>query len=230
MTHNTAQLQLPGFEVTEVYTCCLCHQPAPLFGQYSPLFDWGVCRECSLKHPYPVELFVPSTRRNREREPLMIDMDPAKSKLRDHRVILDEMMRCAVDPTRLERPVVKYNLSGLELRNPIRRSKAHKYQQWHTAARENLSHRQMELPICTRCGAGHTRFYDMGAGMIGYKSKCQRCDDEMAVEALFNGRTAIFGGDDEGALDRIYASHRELFERGVLPDYWFTLLAAKSTP
>lgn len=224
---SPAQMSLPNFAVTVEYVCPFCDEPATLFGQYSPLFPWGVCRECSIKYPYPVELFVPSTRRNKEREPLMIDTDPAKSALRDQRVQLDEMLRCAIDPTRIERPIVKYNLSGLELRNPIRRSKAHKYQQWHVQAMHNLTMHQMSLPVCSRCGSGHDRFYDMGAGRGDYHTRCQRCDDEMAVEALFKGRSAIFNNEDEGALDRIYRSHPELFARGVLPDYWFELLSKR---
>lgn len=222
------QLALPGFDDSmSVYTCPLCGQVKTLFGQYSPLFPWGVCRECSIKYPYPVELFVPSTRRNRDREPLMIDPAPERSALRERRIQLDEMLRCAVDPSRLERPIIKYNLSGLELRNPIRRSKAHQYQRMHFLANHNLNYQQIALPICARCGRAHNRQVELRPGMVDYRSHCQRCEDEMAVEALFRGRAAIFGADDEDGLDRMFAAFPELFERGVLPDYWFTLVARK---
>lgn len=38
------QLVLPGFDsaMTPQYACPLCGQVATLFGQYSPLLDWGV--------------------------------------------------------------------------------------------------------------------------------------------------------------------------------------------
>lgn len=228
MTRHTislAQLPLPDFMETEQYICRICQNPAQLFGQYTHLMPWGVCRECSIKHPYPVELFVPSTRRNRDKEPLMIDPDPSpeKSKLRDLRVQLDEMLRCAVDPTRIERPIVKYNLSGLELRNPIRRSKAKQYNKMSAAADMALTYRQVSLNYCTRCGCAHDRAYEMLPGMVDYWSKCQHCDDELAVETLWNMRGIFGADDDESILDRIQRSHPELFERGILPDYWFEL-------
>lgn len=218
------QPALPGFELKAEYSCPLCDRVVTLFGQYSPLFAWGVCRECSIKYPYPVGLFVPSTRRNKDKEPLMIDPDPAKADQRERRIQLDEMLRCAVDPTRIERPIVKYNLSGLELRNPIRRSKSRQYAKWSAATTLALAHRQMSLPYCQRCGCAHDRRYEMLPGAYDYWSKCQRCDDEEAVESLW-GLRGIFGGDDvETIMDRVFKSHPELFERGVLPDYWFELL------
>jgi hypothetical protein len=64
----------------------------------------------------------------------------------------------------------------------------------------------------------------MRPGQIDYWSHCQRCEDELAVEALHRLR-GIFDNDDaEAILDRLYRSHRDLFERGILPDYWFALM------
>lgn len=222
------QLVLPEFDgvMTPEYTCPLCGQVATLFGQYSPLFDWGVCRACSERYPYPVELFVPNTRRNRDREPLMIDPTPgpAMDALREHRIQLDEMLRCAVDPSRLARPIVKYNLSGLELRWPIRRSRMRAFNQMAWRAQQALANRQMRLPYCERCGRAHDRSYEMLPGRVDYWTKCQRCADEEAVEALWRVR-GIFGADDaESILDRLYRSQPELFDRGVLPDMWFRLM------
>lgn len=217
------QLTLPGFAITEEYTCPLCQQPGTFFGQYSPLFPWGVCRECSIKYPYPVELFVPSTRRNKDKEPLMIDPAPEMAEARERRVQFDEMLRCAVDPSRLERPIVKYNLNGLELRHPIRRSKAVQYNRWHAQAVHSLSFRQASLPICNRCGCSHDRSYEMMPGMVDYWSTCQCCADEIAVESFWSHKGIFGNDDDETILDRIQRSHPELFERNILPDYWFQL-------
>jgi hypothetical protein len=166
-----------------------------------------------------MELFVPSTRRNAGKNPWMIDPD-APYELRERRVMLEEMLRCAVDPDRATRPVVKFNLSGLQVKNPVRRSKLATYQRW---ARAGQKPRQMRWPVCDRCGGVHDRYYEMLPGEGDYRTHCQRCDDELAVEALWRHR-GIFGGDDpESILDRLYRSQRELFERGVLPDYWYKL-------
>lgn len=66
--------------------------------------------------------------------------------------------------------------------------------------------------------------YRYSPGQFDYWSHCQRCEDEMAVESFFR-HPAIFGGDDfETIMDRVQRSHPELFERGVLPGYWVTLM------
>ena len=79
--------------------------------------------------------------------------------------------------------------------------------------------RQLSMPVCERCGKAHDNW------IIGdYSSYCQRCNDELSAESLY-GMRKIFGDDDiETILDRVYRSHKELFERGVLPDYWFKLM------
>lgn len=217
-----AQLPLPGFEAAEEYICPLCGQVATLFGQYSPFLLWGVCRACSIKHPYPVEIIVPSTRRNAGNNPLMIDPD-SSAELRERRVLLDEMLRCGVDPARIERPVVKYNLSGLEIRNPIRRSRMQQMGRWMQNARHKLTYRQISTPVCYRCGCAHDRAYEMLPGVVDYWDKCQRCADEESVESLFRMQGIFGGDDDEAVLDRLYKAFPDLFERGVLPDYWFIL-------
>lgn len=217
------QLSLPDFEEYQLqWVCCICGEPASLFGQYSPLFDWGVCKACSIKHPYPVELFVESTRRNKDKEPYMIDPD-APAEVKERRIWLDEMVRCSIDPSRETRPIVKYNITATELRNPIRRSRMHQYNTWSAKANHNLTFRQASLPYCDRCGCAHDRSYEMLPGVVDYWSKCQRCDDELSVESLFNHRGIFGNDDDEAVLDRLHNSFPDLFERGVLPDYWFKL-------
>lgn len=205
------------------YICPLCHQPAQLFGQYSPLMPWGVCRECSIKYPYPDNLFIPSTRRNNDHEPVMIDPSPDKAADREQRVMLEEMLRCAIDPSRIERPIVKYNINGLELRNPVRRSRMRQLGTMMQNARHSLTYRQVSLPTCQRCGCVHSRYYETLPGVGDYYSKCQRCADEESVEAFWRMRRIFGQDDDESILDRIYKSHPELFERGIMPDYWFVL-------
>ncbi len=218
MTH---QPPLPGFEhlLPEGYVCPLCGQPATLFGQFAPFLPWGVCRECSIQYAYPIEVFVPSTRRNRAENPTMIDPN-APYEMREKRMLLDEMLKCAVDPTRLQRPIVKYNLSALELRNPIRRSRRAQIERASRKARIAVKYdRQAAIPFCKRCGCVHDRRLD-----YTYASYCQRCEDEFTVETFWRHR-AIFGSDDvESILDRIQVSHPGLFERGVMPDYWFDLV------
>lgn len=83
-----------------------------------------------------------------------------------------------------------------------------------------LASRQLSIPVCKRCGRPHARWV-----IADYSDYCQRCEDEMSVEALWRLYSTIFQGDPEDALDRIYRSHQGLFERGVLPDMWFRLMA-----
>lgn len=83
---------------------------------------------------------------------------------------------------------------------------------------------QLTFPFCERCGHPHTRF-----NLSTYAVHCQRCADELTVESFWSRRNSpIFANDDdEGVMDRIYRSHPELFERRVLPNYWFTLKLAE---
>lgn len=232
MTYRSDQSThpLPGFELLVAYNCAVCQQPAQLLGQYAPHMPHFVCKSCAEKNPYPIHVFVENTR-NPESFPLMID-PAASSEDREKRMWLDEMVKWAargVDDLDSLPPVTKYNLSGLELRNPIRRSKVVKFRAMsaaHVASRRLVDAVgvQIDLPICTRCGCVHDHAYEMYPGHIAYKAKCQRCDDESAVEALFRNRGVFGKDDDEGALDRMQVAFPELFERGILPDYWFILL------
>lgn len=200
-------------------TCHICGRPG-LLGQMSPLWDYMVCRECSEDWEYPVNIFEPG---GNDRSGVRIKMD-APSDLKEHRIWLDNMLKDIQRGYIDDRPVVKFNLSGRELRNPIRRSKHATYNAMHKRAVTALNNVQMTLPYCRRCGCAHDRRYEIMPGRVDYWEKCQRCADEEAVEALWRLR-AIFGGDDvEAIMDRVYKSHQELFERGVLPDYWFKLM------
>lgn len=218
-----AQLSLPGFDTTETFVCPLCGREGTFFAQFSPFLPWFVCRECCIANPYPDQIIVFSTRRNADKNPYMID-PAAPHETRELRMRLDEMLRCAVDPSRLDRPVVKYNLSGLEIYNPIRRSRSATFHQWHRTWMEDRTRNQMALPYCTRCGCAHDRKYEMLDGLYDYHTHCQRCDDELQVESLFSLRRGVFGEvDAETILDKLYQTFPDLFTRGVLPDYWFRL-------
>lgn len=78
---------------------------------------------------------------------------------------------------------------------------------------------QINIPVCVRCGRVHERFL-----FATYAHYCQRCDDEFSVETILKFQT-VRGMDDETFLDFLYQSPRwrELFDRGVLPDYFFKL-------
>lgn len=81
----------------------------------------------------------------------------------------------------------------------------------------------MDLPVCRRCGQAHSRMWNDGTN---YWTTCQRCEDELRVEALYQVR-GVFGpdrDDPEAIMDRLVKGWPEVFERGVLPDYWYALM------
>jgi hypothetical protein len=87
--------------------------------------------------------------------------------------------------------------------------------------RAGWKHENLTLPFCERCGAAHNRTFKYTSGYMPY---CQDCEDRVQVETYWRIR-GVFGGDDvEAVLDRIQTASPHLFERGVLPDYWFELM------
>lgn len=80
-------------------------------------------------------------------------------------------------------------------------------------------------PTC-ECGR---RRKELGRGTPGvfggpFGRWCPVCDARQSVESLANFATKLYPDrDDEEWLDLLYQSHREAFEVGVLPDYWFEL-------
>lgn len=213
---NTYQTTLPGIDMRPV--CTFCKQPG-LLGQYSPLYPHLVCRECSEAEPYPIEVFEYSNR-SKDRSGLRIIAD-APYEQRERRAWLDDALKQAARGVLDERQVVKLNLTYRDLRNPIRRSKAHQFEAWHKSAMINNRHQTLHLPYCERCGSVHDRRYEFGDQ--DYMRYCQRCEDELHVETLFR-MPGIFGdADDEEILDRLYKAFPGAFERGVLPDYWYKM-------
>jgi hypothetical protein len=84
--------------------------------------------------------------------------------------------------------------------------------------------RQLAMPVCPRCGLPHVRLYTSLAGVVDYETYCLRCDEELTVESFWRMRKIWDGLDVEDLLDKFYRSHRDLFEHGTLPDYWFELM------
>lgn len=187
------QLPLAGFEQYLWPTCAVCHEQKPLVGQYSPRGRWGVCRECSLAHPMPVEAF-------------MVGMREADSAARVAVVYAEDFVRRQYESLR---PAV----CG------VKASKA-----WVSP----YDVRQLAMPVCPRCGLPHVRMYTSLAGVVDYETHCQRCDDELSVETLWRLRRIWGNADVEDLLDKFYKRSPELFERGVLPDYWFTLMEGEA--
>ena len=213
----TQQLALPGVDMRPV--CTFCGEPG-LLGQYSPLYPYMICRECSLAEPYPIQVFEFSDR-SKDRSGLRVIPD-SPYELRERRAWLDEVLKQAARGWIDERDVVKLNITYRDLRNPIRRSKAHLYNQWHKAARINNRYRNYRLPYCERCGQVHDRRYEQGDQ--DYKSRCQHCEDLDRVETAWRMRSIFAGDDVETILDKLLAAFPGLFERGVLPEYWFQLM------
>lgn len=213
------QIALPSFDTRPI--CVWCGEPAHVLGQYSPLYDICVCKSCSLAEPFPVEVFEHSDK-STDKTHLRIKPD-APDDLRERRVMLEQALRVAAGrlaPDWYTR-VTKVNISFRTLRNTFRGGHVD-YDKMMQQARIQNANWQVQLPECKRCGCVHDRRYESGE-QVDFFSHCQRCDDEMRVEALFRHR-AIFGDDAvEAILDRLQAAHPQLFERGLLPDLWFSL-------
>jgi hypothetical protein len=212
------QLALP--DLTTYPTCVFCGQPG-ILGQFSPLWPHMVCRECSVANPYPIEVFEISDS-SKDRSGLRIIRD-APYELRERRAWLDDVLKQAAKGIIDERDVTKLNITYRDMRNPIRRSKEAQYIAWGAQAKRNLSHpRQLSLPYCERCGRVHDRHYQFGDQ--DSMRLCQGCDDVEHAETLWRMRKIFEGDDPETVMDRVYAAFPGLFERGIMPDYWFEML------
>lgn len=72
----------------------------------------------------------------------------------------------------------------------------------------------MRMPICKRCGVVHTHFLE-----YTFSALCQNCHDQWIVETFAMSSVAQKMTDDQ-ALAYLQQRRPELFDRGVLPDYW----------
>lgn len=212
------QLALPGVDMRP--TCTFCGEPG-ILGQYSPLWPYLVCKECSQSEPYPIEVFEISDR-SKDRSGLRIIAD-APYDARERRAWLDDILKQAARGVLDDRDVTKLNITYRDMRNPIRRSKEARYAVWHSHAKHNLVQaRQLSLPYCHRCGKVHDRRFEFGDR--DFKSRCQHCDDLDTAETLWRNRKIFEGDDPETVMDRIFTAFPGLFERGIMPDFWFKML------
>lgn len=76
---------------------------------------------------------------------------------------------------------------------------------------------QFRMPICKRCNKIHTHFLE-----FVFSALCQECHDQWIVETFALSPVAQRMSDSE-ALDFLRQRRPELFERGVLPDYFLTV-------
>lgn len=209
-------------------SCPCCDRPAWLLGQYDPTSErsW-ICKQCSEAYRYPVEMLEGNITGDWK---LKKDVTREQLNLRAENTayVYDRVIK------RNKRSLIKhyeYLMTGVmsfiaDLPEELQRYWERQLRRTHqiNVKRSNAKLSptiQMTMPLCVRCGNVHNRrFYD---GHGDYFSRCQHCDDEFSVEAIFRHRGIFGNDDDETILDRIQKSHPQLFERGVLPDYWYEL-------
>jgi hypothetical protein len=87
-------------------------------------------------------------------------------------------------------------------------------------------------PFC-ECGERRVEAtYSSQTGLFGgpFLKYCPTCQAKTEVETVFRMSSSIHPDwDDEDWLNLLYKSHREAFDIGVLPDYWFDLDSRKLT-
>jgi hypothetical protein len=87
-------------------------------------------------------------------------------------------------------------------------------------------------PLC-ECGRRRRVIAIGQPGLFGgpFAQYCHECEGRHTVERLYEMAPRLMPGrDEEDWLDLLYKSHRELFESGILPDYWFELKFAATCP
>jgi len=226
------QLTLPGVDMRPI--CMGCKRPTNLLGQVYPGKTIWLCRAC-IEYVQPdMSIFEfwddhVGVRMRRDDE-----LSPQRSR---YQSIVNSLLRLRTGCTALlqadwdernglscERDPYSYysgcraclKRKGVETMLSLLRRSSNQI----VGMRQTPHNRS--LPLCQRCGCAHNRL-TIGGDMATY---CQRCEDELHVESLVRWMFKIkpeLGNDDEAALDWLYQTggKRELFERGVLPDYWY---------
>lgn len=237
--------QLTLFDMRPI--CPGCKRPALPLGEWSPGERTYLCRECTLRLPAP-DVFVPHD--NRVGAGLRQEPGYAAQREDYHRKVdvllelrkgcihtLDDLddslsLPCMYNDLYLaatygaarafRRDIQCETWAGCKRCKNRLRYAAHQLGQV-AKTRAMLRDRhgmQVSLPVCTCCGSSHDNRYSDGQ----LKDTCQPCEDKATVEAFWRNK-GIFGGDDvENIMDRIQRSHPHLFERDILPDYWFKLM------
>lgn len=238
---------LPSMDMRPV--CPACKKPAPVLGEWSPSERTFLCQECTRRLPCPIEAFEitdnsagAGLRKEREYAPQREDYHRKVAVLLELRKgcihTLDDLdenlsLPCMNNDLWLAaeygaarafqaRDIQCEMWTGCKrCKNRLRYVTQQLQQVIKVRANRNgVKAWQVGLPVCRRCGCAHNNRYSTGQ----MKDTCQRCEDELTVESFWRHK-GIFGGDDvESIMDRIQRSHPELFERQVLPDYWFKLV------
>lgn len=82
-------------------------------------------------------------------------------------------------------------------------------------------------PFCRSCGAEVAEYeFSTKRSLFGRHraTYCPTCEAKRTVESVIRMAPKIHPEfDDEDWLDLLWKSHREAFEIGVLPDYWFEM-------
>lgn len=229
--------------------CPGCKQPASILGQWGPGDKSYLCKSCTERWGNPADLFVPhsncvgvglqqGTEYTQQRQRYQ-SLAQSLFELRrgcsltleawtEERGLPCERDRQARDGCKRCMNLMKYE-TGVKMAaaswaaktgtNPaLAMSHANRYDpMMNRAIRPSYT---LSFPLCHRCGHAPDRKSISGDARV----YCQRCDDELEVES-YQRNKGIFENpeDDEAILDKLHRLRRELFERGVLPDYWYTV-------
>lgn len=206
--------------------CPACKSHADLLGQVYPVRPFAVCRDCMVRLNVSMRVFQVDKDGDiylgeswDERADVMHVIGALKRLTTGCALTLDDMGdkyhlpcdgRAGCRKCRAEK-MYSVRIRESAIRNRHQRNEARPV--------------PMPFPFCDRCGALHGRVYAHNGMPSAY---CQRCEDELAVEALYR---VIFGedADVETIMDRLWTFKCEVFERGVLPDYWYTLMTREET-
>ena len=210
--------------------CKNCDCPCDLLGQWSPSDNVWLCKDCTTKYPAP-DVFVQcdnsrgvGLRQGMEANQLREDYHAKINVLVD---IQRGCLHSAEDAAERNWYLPCHPLMGSAAYANCKlcRRRARMAHSGGRYGKAVVTAKTAEMPICRRCGCVHSYRY---SHVSGYRAYCEHCDALNSVEALWRNR-GIFGGDDaETVLDRIYSAFPELFENGVLPDYWYTLKEANN--
>ncbi len=227
--------------------CPGCKTAVPVLGQWSPGDKSYLCKNCTLRHGVPIEVFAPSGNSVGVGLNASRDYAPQRARYQSLAESLIQLRRgcvmtldtwteehglpCEKDrqlrhgckrclnlvkyDTRVKMAAVTWALNnGTDPALAV--AHANRYDVMMVrATRPAFS---LAFPLCHRCAQLHDHKSLSGDARV----YCQQCDDELEVEAFVKNR-GIFENpdDDEAILDKLFRLRHELFERGVLPDYWY---------